>query len=128
MKKEKIIKSIENAKCMLVVTNNVMAAEGSLTEVMAMIISAIENLAENSPLTVMAAEGSLTEVMAMIISAIENLAENSPLTEEEILKEIKDVLKIKKEFDKKMEDNSLKTDKMLEKLNVMKKFLEELKK
>lgn len=99
MKKEKIIKSIENAKCMLVVTNNVTAAKGSLTE-----------------------------VMAMIISAIENLAENSPLTEEEILKEIKDVLKIKKEFDKKMEDNSLKTDKMLEKLNVMKKFLEELKK
>lgn len=99
MKKEKIIKSIENAKCMLVVTNNVMVVEGSLTE-----------------------------VMAMIISAIENLAENSPLTEEEILKEIKDVLKIKKEFDKKMEDNSLETDKMLEKLNVMKKFLEELKK
>lgn len=98
-KKEKIIKSIENAKCMLVVTNNVMVAGGSLTE-----------------------------VMAMIISAIENLAENSPLTEEEILKEIKDVLKIKKEFDKKMEDNSLETDKMLEKLNVMKKFLEELKK
>lgn len=99
MKKEKIIKSIENAKCMLVVTNNVMVAEGSLTE-----------------------------VMAMIISAIENLAENSPLTEEEILKEIKDVLKIKKEFDKKMEDSSLETDKMLEKLNVMKEFLEELKK
>lgn len=99
MKKEKIIKSIENAKCMLVVTNNVMAAEGSLKE-----------------------------VMAMIISAIENLAENSPLTEEEILKKIKDVLKIKKEFDKKMKDNSLETDKMLEKLNAMKKFLEELKK
>nr|DAZ32891.1 MAG TPA: hypothetical protein [Caudoviricetes sp.] len=98
-KKEKIIKSIENAKYMLVVTNNTMAAEGSLAE-----------------------------VMAMIISAIENLAENSPLTEEEILKEIKDVLKIKKEFDKKMEDNSLETDKMLEKLNAMKKFLEELKK
>lgn len=98
-KKEKIIKSIENAKCMLVVTNNTMAAEGSLAE-----------------------------VMAMIISAIENLAENSPLTEEEILKEIKDVLKIKKEFEKKMEDNSLETDKMLEKLNAMKKFLEELKK
>lgn len=98
-KKERIIKSIENAKCMLVVTNNTMVAEESLTE-----------------------------VMAMIISAIENLAENSPLTEEEILKEIKDVLKIKKEFDKKMEDNSLETDKMLEKLNAMKKFLEELKK
>lgn len=97
--KERIIKSIENAKYMLVVTNNTMAAEGSLAE-----------------------------VMAMIISAIENLAENSPLTEEEILKEIKDVLKIKKEFDKKMEDNSLETDKMLEKLNAMKKFLEELKK
>lgn len=72
VEKERIIKSIENAKYMLVVTNNTMAAEGSLTE-----------------------------VMAMIISAIENLAENSPLTEEEILKEIKDVLKIKKEFDKK---------------------------
>lgn len=99
VEKEKIIKSIENAKHMLVVTNNTMAAEGSLAE-----------------------------VMAMITSAIENLAENSPLTEEEILKEIKDVLKIKKEFDKKMEDNSLETDKMLEKLNVMKKFLEELKK
>lgn len=97
--KERIIKSIENAKYMLVVTNNTMAAEGSLAE-----------------------------VMAMIISAIENLAENSPLTEEEILKEIKDVLKTKKEFDKKVEDNSLETDKMLEKLNVMKKFLEELKK
>lgn len=97
--KERIIKSIENAKYMLVVTNNTMAAEGSLAE-----------------------------VMAMIISAIENLAENSPLTEEEILKKIKDVLKIKKEFDKKVEDNSLETDKMLEKLNVMKKFLEELKK
>lgn len=99
VEKERIIKSIENAKYMLVVTNNTMAAEGSLAE-----------------------------VMAMIISAIENLAENSPLTEEEILKEIKDVLKIKKEFDKKMEDNSLGTDKMLEKLNAMKKFLEELKK
>lgn len=99
VEKEKIIKSIENAKWMLVVTNNVMAAEGNLTE-----------------------------IMAMITSAIENLAENSPLTEEEILKEIKDVLKIKKESDKKMEDNSLETDKMLEKLNVMKKFLEELKK
>jgi hypothetical protein len=99
VEKERIIKSIENAKYMLVVTNNTMAAEGSLAE-----------------------------VMAMIISAIENLAENSPLTEEEILKEKKDVLKIKKEFDKKMEDNSLGTDKMLEKLNAMKKFLEELKK
>lgn len=99
VEKEKIIKSIENAKYMLVVTNNTMAAEGSLAE-----------------------------VMAMIISAIENLAENSPLTEEEILKEIKDVLKMKKELDKKMEDNSLETDKMLEKLNAMKKFLEELKK
>lgn len=99
VEKERIIKSIENAKYMLVVTNNTMAAEGSLAE-----------------------------VMAMIISAIENLAENSPLTEEEILKEIKDVLKMKKEFDKKMEDNSLETDKMLEKLNAMKKFLEELKK
>lgn len=99
VEKERIIKSIENAKYMLVVTNNTTAAEGSLAE-----------------------------VMAMIISAIENLAENSPLTEEEILKEIKDVLKMKKEFDKKMEDNSLETDKMLEKLNAMKKFLEELKK
>lgn len=99
VEKERIIKSIENAKYMLVVTNNTMAAERSLAE-----------------------------VMAMIISAIENLAENSPLTEEEILKEIKDVLKMKKEFDKKMEDNSLETDKMLEKLNAMKKFLEELKK
>lgn len=99
VEKERIIKSIENAKYMLVVTNNTMAAEGSLAE-----------------------------VMAMIISAIENLAENSPLTEEEILKEIKDVLKMKKELDKKMEDNSLETDKMLEKLNAMKKFLEELKK
>lgn len=99
VEKERIIKSIENAKYMLVVTNNTMAAEGSLAK-----------------------------VMAMIISAIENLAENSPLTEEEILKEIKDVLKIKKEFDKKMEDNSLETDKMFEKLNAMKKFLEELKK
>ena len=97
--KEKIIKSIENAKCMLVVTNNTMAAEGSLAE-----------------------------IMTMIITAIENLAKNSPLTEEEILKEIKDALKIKKESDKKMEDNSLETDKMLEKLNVMKEFLEELKK
>lgn len=99
VEKERIIKSIENAKYMLVVTNNTMAAEGSLAE-----------------------------VMAMIISAIENLAENSPLTEEEILKDIKDVLKMKKELDKKMEDNSLETDKMLEKLNAMKKFLEELKK
>lgn len=98
-KKEKIIKSIENAKCMLVVTNNTMAAEGSLAE-----------------------------IMTMIITAIENLAKNSPLTEEEILKEIKDALKIKKEFDKKIGDNSLETDKMLEKLNVMKEFLEELKK
>lgn len=97
--KEKIIKSIENAKCMLVVTNNTMAAEGSLAE-----------------------------IMTMIITAIENLAKNSPLTEEEILKEIKDALKIKKGFDKRMEDNSLETDKMLEKLNVMKEFLEELKK
>lgn len=97
--KEKIIKSIENAKCMLVVTNNTMAAKGSLAE-----------------------------IMTMIITAIENLAKNSPLTEEEILKEIKDALKIKKRFDKKVEDNSLETDKMLEKLNAMKKFLEELKK
>lgn len=99
VEKERIIKSIENAKCMLVVTNNTMAAEGSLAE-----------------------------IMTMIITAIENLAKNSPLTEEEILKEIKDALKIKKEFDKKIGDNSLETDKMLEKLNVMKEFLEELKK
>ena len=97
--KERIIKSIENAKCMLVVTNNTMAVEGNLTE-----------------------------VMAMITSAIENLAKNSPLTEKEILEQIKGALKIKKEFDEKMEDNSLEADKMLEKLNVMKKFLEELKK
>ena len=99
VEKEKIIKSIENAKYMLVVTNNTIAAEGSLAE-----------------------------IMTMIITAIENLAKNTPLTEEEILKEIKETLKIKKEFDKKIEDNSLETDKMLEKLNVMKKFLEELKK
>ena len=99
VEKEKIIKSIENAKYMLVVTNNIMAAKGSLAE-----------------------------IIAMITTAIENLAKNTPLTEEEILKEIKETLKIKKESDKKMEDNSLDTDKMLEKLNVMKKFLEELKK
>lgn len=97
--KERIIKSIENAKYMLVVTNNTMAAEGSLAE-----------------------------IMAMITSAIENLAKNSPLTEEKIIEKIKSALKIKKEFDKKIGDNSLETDKMLEKLNVMKKFLEELKK
>lgn len=97
--KERIIKSIENAKYMLVVTNNTMAAEGSLAE-----------------------------IMAMITTAIENLAKNSPLTEKEILEQIKSALKIKKEFDEKMEDNSLETDKILEKLNVMKKFLEELKK
>lgn len=97
--KERIIKSIENAKYMLVVTNNTMAAEGSLAE-----------------------------IMTMITTAIENLAKNSPLTEEKIIEKIKSALKIKKEFDKKMEDSSLETDKMLEKLNVMKKFLEELKK
>lgn len=74
MKKERIIKSIENAKYMLVVTNNAMAAEGSLAE-----------------------------IMTMITTAIENLAKNSPLTEEEILKEIKDVLKIKKNLIKKLE-------------------------
>lgn len=99
MKKERIIKSIENAKYMLVVTNNAMAAKGSLAE-----------------------------IMTMITTAIENLAKNSPLTEEKIIEKIKSALKIKKEFDKKMEDSSLETDKMLEKLNVMKKFLEELKK
>lgn len=97
--KERIIKSIENAKYMLVVTNNTMAAEGSLAE-----------------------------IMTMITTAIENLAKNSPLTEEKIIEKIKSALKIKKEFDKKMEDSSLETDKMFEKLNVMKKFLEELKK
>lgn len=97
--KERIIKSIENAKYMLVVTNNTMAAEGSLAE-----------------------------IMTMITTAIKNLAKNSPLTEEKIIEKIKSALKIKKEFDKKIEDNSLETDKMLEKLNVMKKFLEELKK
>ena len=47
--KERIIKSIENAKYMLVVTNNTMAAEGSLAEIMTMITTAIENLAKNSP-------------------------------------------------------------------------------
>lgn len=99
IEKERIIKSIENAKYMLVVTNNTMAAEGSLAE-----------------------------IMAMITTAIENFANSSPLTEEEILEEIKDALKTKKEFDKKMEDNSLEMDKTLEKLNVVKKFLEELKK
>lgn len=99
VEKERIIKSIENAKYMLVVTNNTMAAEGSLAE-----------------------------IMTMITTAIENLAKNSPLTEEKIIEKIKSALKIKKEFDKKMEDSSLETDKMLEKLNVMKKFLEELKK
>lgn len=97
--KERIIKSIENAKYMLVVTNNTMAAEGSLAE-----------------------------IMTMITTAIENLTKNSPLTEEKIIEKIKSALKIKKEFDKKIGDNSLETDKMLEKLNVMKKFLEELKK
>lgn len=99
VEKERIIKSIENAKYMLVVINNTMAAEGSLAE-----------------------------IMTMITTAIENLAKNSPLTEEKIIEKIKSALKIKKEFDKKMEDSSLETDKMLEKLNVMKKFLEELKK
>lgn len=99
VEKERIIKSIENAKYMLVVTNNTMAAEGSLAE-----------------------------IMTMITTAIENLAKNSPLTEEKIIEKIKSALKIKKEFDKKMEDSSLETDKMLEKLNVMKEFLEELKK
>lgn len=97
--KERIIKSIENAKYMLVVTNNTMAAEGSLAE-----------------------------IMTMITTAIENLAKNSPLTEEEIIEQIKSALKIKKEFDKKNGDNSSKINKTLEKLNVMKKFLEELKK
>ena len=99
MEKERIIKSMENAKYMLVVTNNIMAAEGSLAE-----------------------------IMTMITSAIENLAKNSPLTEEEILEQIKKALKIKKEFDKKMGDNSSRINKTLEKLNVVKEFLEELKK
>ncbi len=99
VEKERIIKSIENAKYMLVVTNNTMATEGSLAE-----------------------------IMTMITSAIENLAKNSPLTEEEILEQIKKALKIKKEFDKKMGDNSSRINKTLEKLNVVKEFLEELKK
>lgn len=99
IEKERIIKSIENAKYMLVVTNNTMAAEGSLAE-----------------------------IMTMIITAIENFAKNSPLTEEEILEQIKNALKIKKEFDKKMGDNSSRINKTLEKINVMKKFLEGLKK
>lgn len=99
IEKERIIKSIENAKYMLVVTNNTMAAEGSLAE-----------------------------IMTMITSAIENLAKNSPLTEDEILEQIKKALKIKKEFDKKMGDNSSRINKTLEKLNVVKEFLEELKK
>lgn len=99
IEKERIIKSIENAKYMLVVTNNTMAAEGSLAE-----------------------------ITAMITSSIENLAKNSPVTEEEILEQIKNTLKIKKEFDKKMGDNSSRINKTLEKINVMKKFLEELKK
>lgn len=99
MEKERIIKSMENAKYMLVVTNNTTVAEGTLAE-----------------------------IMAMITSAIEDLAKNSPLTEKEILEKIKDALKIKKEYDKKMEDNSSRINKTLEKINVMKKFLEELKK
>lgn len=99
MERERIIKSMENAKYMLVVTNNIMAAEGSLAE-----------------------------IMTMITSAIENLAKNSSFTEEEILEQIKNALKIKKEFDKKMGDNSSRINKTLEKINVMKKFLEELKK
>lgn len=99
MEKERIIKSIENAKYMLVVTNNTMAAEGSLAE-----------------------------ITTMITSSIENLAKNSPVTEEEILEQIKNALKIKKEFDKKMGDNSSRINKTLEKLNVVKEFLEELKK
>lgn len=99
IEKERIIKSIENAKYMLVVTNNTMAAEGSLAE-----------------------------ITTMITSSIENLAKNSPVTEEEILEQIKNALKIKKEFDKKMGDNSSRINKTLEKINVMKKFLEELKK
>lgn len=99
IEKERIIKSIENAKYMLVVTNNTMAAEGSLAE-----------------------------ITAMITSSIENLAKNSPVTEEEILEQIKNALKIKKEFDKKMGDNSSRINKTLEKLNVVKEFLEELKK
>lgn len=92
VEKERIIKSIENAKYMLVVTNNTLAIKGSLAE-----------------------------IIVMITTAIENLAKNFPLTEEEILEQIKDALKIKKEYGKE-------TDKMLEKLNAMKKFLEELKK
>lgn len=99
IEKERIIKSIENAKYMLVVTNNTMAAEGSLAE-----------------------------ITTMITSSIENLAKNSPVTEEEILEQIKNALKIKKEFDKKMGDNSSRINKTLEKLNVVKEFLEELKK
>lgn len=99
MEKERIIKSMENAKYMLVVTNNTTVAEGTLAE-----------------------------IMAMITSAIEDLAKNSPLTEEEILEQIKKALKIKKEFDKKMGDNSSRINKTLEKLNVVKEFLEELKK
>lgn len=35
IEKERIIKSMENAKYMLVVTNNTMYVEGSLAEVMA---------------------------------------------------------------------------------------------
>lgn len=99
IEKERIIKSIENAKYILVVTNNTMAAEGSLAE-----------------------------ITTMITSSIENLAKNSPVTEEEILEQIKNALKIKKEFDKKTGDNSSRINKTLEKINVMKKFLEELKK
>lgn len=99
IEKERIIKSIENAKYMLVVTNNTTVAEGTLAE-----------------------------IMTMITSVIEDLAKNSPLTEKEILEKIKDALKIKKEYDKKMEDNSSRINKTLEKINVMKKFLEELKK
>lgn len=99
VKKEKIIKSIENTKDMLVVTDNMLAAKGNLKE-----------------------------IIEMITSAIESLAKNSPLTEEEILKEIKDALKIKKEYDKKNGDNSSDINDMIKSLNKMQDFLKELMK
>lgn len=92
IEKERIIKSIENAKYMLVVTNNTMAAEGSLAE-----------------------------IMTMIATAIKNLAKNSPLTEEEILEKIKDGLKTKKEFDKEMDKMLEKLDVMKKFLEELKK-------
>lgn len=99
LEKERIIKSIENAKCMLVVTNNALTIKGNLAE-----------------------------ILAMIAVLIENTADRFPLTEEEVLKEIGNALKTKRKFFEQKNEKSSEINKVINNLNSIKELLEELKK